>query len=55
MKVTLEFYIDETVALSDLDELSNLIRNAFDEAVGQTDYMVQDVHITPEIIDDVFF
>jgi hypothetical protein len=43
MILTLTFYIDEPKPLQDLDDLSDIVREAIDEKVGESDYMVQDV------------
>ncbi len=51
MILTLEFYIDEPVSSMDLDELSDQVREAVDKVVGETDYMVQEVKISSELID----
>jgi len=51
MKITLEFYIDEPVSITDVDDLSDIVREAVDKAVGETDYMVQDLIVSPEVID----
>ena len=49
MRIALEFYIDEVLCTIDLDELSDMIRAAIDEKIGETDYMVQDIHLDLEI------
>ncbi len=54
MRLTLEFYIDQPVAADDLDELSTLVREAIDEKIGESDYMVEEVYnydISFELID----
>ncbi len=60
MRLKLEFYIDQPVAaddlddLDDLDELAALVREAIDEKIGETDYMVEEVSnydISFELID----
>ena len=55
MRITLEFYVDIPPPIEDLDEMCELIREAVDEKIGQTDYMVQDVrgyNVQLELIDD---
>jgi hypothetical protein len=43
MILTLTFYIDEPKPLQDLDDLSDIVREAIDEKVGESDYVIQDV------------
>ena len=43
MNLTLTFYIDEPRNCEDLDEFSDLVREAIDEKIGECDYMVQDI------------
>lgn len=45
MRIALEFYIDEVLCVGDLDDLSDVLRAAIDEKIGETDYMVQDIHL----------
>lgn len=48
LKLTLEFYLD-AVSADDLDELGDLVREAIDEKIGETEYMIQDVGLQFEI------
>ena len=48
MRLMLEFYLDE-VSAEDLDDLSDMVRAAIDEKIGETEYMIQDVGINFEI------
>ena len=43
MILTLTFYIDQPIPLQDMDDLSDVVREAIDEKIGESDYMVQDV------------
>ena len=47
----LELYIEEVIPTDDLDELSALIREAIDEKIGESEYMIQDVGIQLELQD----
>ena len=51
VKLTLELYIPFPVS-NDIDELSDLITKAVDEAVGESDYVVQDVGLSFELQDE---
>lgn len=43
MNLTLTFYIHEPHSCEDLDEFSDLVREAIDTKIGECDYMVQDI------------
>lgn len=49
MRMTLEFYLGEVLGAKDLDDLSDDIHAVIDEKIGETDYMVQDVHVDLEL------
>lgn len=51
MRIQLTFDLYETIAVEDLDELCDLIREAVDEKIGETEYMVQDIGIGIELFD----
>ena len=54
VRLNLEFLIDQPVPTDDLDELADLVREAIDDKLGQTDYMSADVRgydITFELLD----
>lgn len=44
MRLKLEFLITQPVPAEDLDDLADLIRECIDERIGETDYMVAEVH-----------
>lgn len=50
MKLTIELYIPEPVS-NDIDELSDLVSKAVEDAVGEADFVVQDVGLSFEIDD----
>lgn len=50
MKLTLELYIPYP-ASNDIDELSDLVTKAVDDAIGESDYVVQDVGLSFQIDD----
>ena len=52
MKLTLELYIPEPTG-NDIDELTDLVRRAVDKAIGESDYVVQDVGLSFEINDSI--
>ena len=51
MKLTIELYINDPVS-NDLDELTDLVSGAVEKAVGETDYVIQDVGLSFEIHDE---
>lgn len=51
MKLTLELYIPEP-ASNDIDDLTDLVRAAVDKAIGESDYVIQDVGLSFEINDE---
>ena len=51
VKLTLEIYIPEPVS-NDIDELSDLVTKAIDDAIGESDYVVQDVGLSFELQDE---
>lgn len=50
MKVTVELYIADPVS-NDIDDLSDLVEKAVEEAIGEADYTVRDVGLSFEIDD----
>lgn len=50
MKLTLELYIPFPTS-NDIDELSDLVTKAVDDAIGESDYVVQDVGLSFQIDD----
>ena len=53
VKVTIELYIPEPVT-NDVDELTDLVTAAVEKAIGEFDYVVQDVGLAFEIQDVAF-
>jgi len=51
VKLTIELYIPEPVS-NDIDELTDLATEALDKAIGESDYVVQDVGLSFEIHDE---
>lgn len=43
MRLHLTFIIEDPVPAEDLDDLGNLVREAIDEKIGETEYMVAEV------------
>ena len=50
MKLIIELYIEEPVS-NDIDELTELVDKAIELAVGESQYVVQDVGLSFEIDD----
>ena len=50
VRLTIELYIPEP-ASNDIDELTDLVQSAVEEAIGEADYVVQDVGLSFEISD----
>jgi len=50
VKLTIELFIPEPVS-NDIDDLTDLVRDAVDEAIGESDYVVQDVGLSFELHD----
>jgi hypothetical protein len=53
IKLTLEIFIPEP-ASNDIDELSGLVCGAIDKAVGEYDYVIEDVGMSFEIQDTLY-
>ena len=43
MELHLTFYINDPVSSDDLDTLATIAREAIDEKVGESDYMIEEV------------
>lgn len=50
MKITVELYVDDPVS-NDIDDLTDLVSDAIEKAVGDADYVVSDVGLSFEIND----
>lgn len=48
MKITVELYISEPVS-NDIDELTDIVRDAVETAIGEAEYTVQDVGLDFEL------
>jgi len=48
VRLTIELHIDEPVS-NDIDELTDIVTKAVEEAIGEADYVVQDVGLSFEI------
>ena len=51
MKLIIELYIPNPVS-NDIDELTDLVRDAVDEAIGESDYVVQDIGLSFQLDDE---
>ena len=43
MEIHLTFYMNDTVSSDDIDELITMTREAVDEKIGESDYMIEEV------------
>lgn len=50
MRVSVILYISEPVS-NDIDELTDIVAEAVEEAVGESDYVLQDMGLSFEIND----
>ena len=50
VKLTIELYINDPVS-NDIDELTDLVRDAVEEKIGEADYTIADIGLTFEIDD----
>jgi hypothetical protein len=51
MKVIIEMYVDEPVS-NDIDELTDSVRIAVEQIVGEADYTVADIGLSFELHDE---
>lgn len=51
VKLIIELYIPNPVS-NDIDELTDLVRDAVDEAIGESDYVVQDIGLSFQLDDE---
>ena len=51
MRLMIEMFIDEPVS-DDVDVLTELTTNAISEAIGEADFVVQDIGLSFELQDD---
>ena len=51
MRITVELILSETYSDVEVDEISDIVREAIDEKVGESEYMVQDVRVGIELDD----
>ena len=51
MKLTIELYIVDPVS-NDIDDLTELVADAVENAVGEVDYVVQDIGLSFELDDE---
>ena len=49
MKISIDLYLDETYSADELDELSELVREAIEEKVASVEYIVQDIGLNFEL------
>ncbi len=50
VKLTIELYIPDPIS-NDIDDLTDIVSDAVEKAVGEVDYVVQDVGLSFEIND----